>query len=136
MIRKKRVGSIPKVLRLFFLCLNERKWKDVEVTMKSIQICKMSKGEEWKRGNINALNGMLIALRHKHSLPQYSIPKPFILQIINSSPTRLKKLKKLFLGQSCGIRNTDYDKGYYNAWHEYIKFLLDEKHRPDQIVTF
>lgn len=121
MSRRRMLRELSRAARILFEYLEEKKWKDAEAAMKRIQNCETSRGEERVRGYINALQGMLTGLRERHSSP-----KPLILTIGNNSQNRLRELEKTFYRQSCKGLNADYDRGFFGAWYEYVKFLIDK----------
>jgi len=73
------------------------------------------KEDEWIEGYVQALNGMLIALKESHSSPE-----PYILQIKRYSGQELRNLKEDFATLSNKPVNTTFDKGYIQAWINYV----------------
>jgi hypothetical protein len=108
--------------RIFFQCLEERRWKDAESSRKKIQNTKINKGAEWMKGYLNAFDGMLISLKKPSTRPT-----PFILMMEKDSLTRLEELKKTFNQESKRQLNAEFDRGFYSTWSEYIDFLLQKQ---------
>ncbi|MFB0523620.1 MAG: hypothetical protein ACETV1_07680, partial [Candidatus Bathyarchaeia archaeon] len=71
--------------------------------------------DEWIEGYVQALNGMLIALKESHSSPE-----PYILQMKRYSGQKLQTLKEDFATLSNKPVNTTFDKGYIQAWIDYV----------------
>ena len=101
--------SINAVYR-FFPLLEERRWTDAQKFLNKVEGAE----DEWIGGYVQALNGMLIALKESHSSPQ-----PYILQMKRYSSQELQNLKESFATLSNKPVNTTFDKGYIQAWLDY-----------------
>jgi len=95
----------------FFPLLAERKWADAQRFLNKVEDAE----DEWIEGYVQALNGMLIALKESHSSPQ-----PYILQMERNSGEELQNLKEGFATLSNKPLNTTFDKGYIQAWLDYV----------------
>ena len=102
--------SIKAVYR-FFPLLEERRWTDAQKFLNKVKGAE----DEWMGGYVQALNGMLIALKESHSSPQ-----PYILQMKRYSSQELQHLKESFATLSNKPVNTTFDKGYIQAWLDYV----------------
>ena len=102
--------SIKAVYR-FFPLLEERRWSDAQKFLNKVEGAE----DEWIEGYVLALNGMLIALKESHSSPE-----PYILQIKRYSGQELRNLKEDFATLSNKPVNTTFDKGYIQAWINYV----------------
>ncbi len=102
--------SLKAVYR-FFPSLEERRWSYAQKFLNKVEGAE----DEWIEGYVQALNGMLIALRESHSSPQ-----PYILQMKRYSVQELQNLKKDFATLSNKPVNTTFDKGYIQAWLDYV----------------
>ena len=119
--KMRRVKSLTRKARLysarFFKFLTKRKFTNANQVLKNI------KGEirttEWHNGYINALEGMILALRSRHQ-------QVFIKIVI---PKDIGKLAKKFYAQSRNQLHADFDRGYFTAWTEYIRILDDIKEK-------
>jgi len=96
-----------KAAHRFFPLLEERRWADAQRFLNKVE----GTEDEWIEGYVQALNGMLIALRESHSSPQ-----PYILQMKRYGGQELQNLKEGFVTLSNKPLNTIFDKGYIQAW--------------------
>lgn len=113
----KKENLAKKALAFFFL-LENRKWKDAEFTING-EGGGLDRGDKYHRGFSDALKGMLTSLKESKSTPE-----PYISTIMDNSEKRLKELERTFYRVSRGELISDYDRGFYIAWREYIKFLV------------
>ncbi len=95
----------------FLPLLEERRWTDAQRFLDKVEEAE----DEWIEGYAQALNGMIIALKDSHSPPQ-----PYILQVEGYGSQELKELKEDFATISNTPLNTEFDKGYFQAWLDYI----------------
>ena len=102
--------SIKAVYR-FFPLLEERRWTDAQRFLNKVEGVE----DEWIEGYAQALNGMVIALNESHSSPE-----PYILQMKRYSGQELRNLKEGFATLSNKPVNTTFDKGYIQAWIDYV----------------
>ena len=100
-----------KAAHRFFPLLEERRWADAQRFLNKVEGAE----DEWIEGYVQALNGMLIALKESHSSPQ-----PYILQMKRYSDQELQNLKEGFAALSNKPVNTTFDKGYIQAWINYV----------------
>ena len=100
-----------KAVHHFFPLLEERRWADAQRFLNKVEGVE----DEWIEGYVQALNGMLIALKESHSSPQ-----PYILQIKRYSGQELRTLKEGFAAISNKPVDTTFDKGYIQAWIDYV----------------
>jgi hypothetical protein len=102
--------SLKAVYR-FFPSLEERRWSYAQKFLNKVEGVE----DEWIGGYVQALNGMLIALKESHSSPE-----PYILQMKRYSGQKLQNLKEDFVTLSNKPVNTTFDKGYIQAWIDYV----------------
>ena len=100
-----------KAVHRFFPLLEERKWTYAQRFLNKVKGAE----DEWIEGYAQALNGMLIALKESHSSPQ-----PYILQVKGYSSQELQNLKNGFAALSNKPLETTFDKGYIQAWRDYL----------------
>jgi hypothetical protein len=100
-----------KAVHRFFPLLGERRWTDAQRFLNKVEGAE----DEWIEGYVQALNGMLIALKESHSSPE-----PYILQMKRYSGQELQNLKEDFATLSNKPVNTTFDKGYIQAWIDYV----------------
>lgn len=100
-----------KAVYHFFPSLEERRWSYAQKFLNKVEGVE----DEWIGGYVQALNGMLIALKESHSSPE-----PYILQMKRYSGQKLQNLKEDFVTLSNKPVNTTFDKGYIQAWIDYV----------------
>jgi len=100
-----------KAVYHFFPSLEERRWSYAQKFLNKVEGAE----DEWIEGYVQALNGMLIALKESHSSPE-----PYILQMKRYSGQKLQNLKEDFATLSNKPVNTTFDKGYIQAWIDYV----------------
>ncbi len=100
-----------KAVYHFFPSLEERRWSYAHKFLNKVEGAE----DEWIEGYVQALNGMLIALKESHSSPE-----PYILQMKRYSGQKLQNLKQDFATLSNKPVNTTFDKGYIQAWIDYV----------------
>ena len=69
---------------------------------------------EWHNGYFNALDGMLIALR---SDTRYA----YIKRIAEKDQQNINKLRRAFSNQAENPLQTDFDRGFFSAWSDYLR---------------
>jgi hypothetical protein len=111
-----------KLTHGIFQRFTERRWTEATTAIETIPIYETLKGEKWISGYINALQGMLIALRYS----QTSL-KPFILTMESSSLKTLNALKTRFYGKSHSLLDADFDQGFYHTWYEYVNYVIKQR---------
>ena len=96
----------------FFILLTQGKKTAAKKTLEEVKV--EPETSPWRKGYINALEGMITALELTND------QDTFINQI---KTDRIDEFRRLFLKQSFNELNTDFDKGYFSAWAEYIQSL-------------
>lgn len=109
----------PSFVTRFIKLIMERRFSQAE---RVIERLSNSVGKnEWNRGYLQALNGMLLAQRS-------SDDRYVFLQNINPDDRKeVRKLRREFMGYSKNDLNTDYDRGFFSAWVEYTRILLKKR---------
>ncbi len=69
---------------------------------------------QWRRGYVNALEGMIAALEVSGD------KSPFIYQI---RPEKIGELRKTFMQGSKQLLHAEFDRGYFAAWADYTQTL-------------
>ena len=72
--------------------------------------------EEWQKGYVNALEGMLLASQ--------SINDKFAF-IANIDSKRADKFSKMFGRLSKDKMHSEFDRGFFSAWADYVQALKD-----------
>ena len=91
--------------------LNRRRFTKAEDVLE--QIRQQTKDTEWNNGYLNALNGAFFARKSNDS---YS----FISNLNLKDKKELKKYRKKFLKDFENQINSDYDRGFFAAWADYM----------------
>jgi len=73
---------------------------------------------EWNRGYIQALEGMLSAQRSKED--SYA----FLPNLEFNDKKELRKHRQEFLRYATDRLHADYDRGFFSAWAEYMRVLV------------
>jgi hypothetical protein len=118
-MKKNHLQNIKKITKRFFQHIADRQWANAHAVIRQIHNSTTTKDEEWKVGYITALQGMLAARRTnqtKHT--------PFIAQIDESS--NIDDLEIFFIEQTQIELNTEFDKGFFQTWYEYSRFIKGE----------
>lgn len=107
-----------KTIQKFFPLLKKRQWakaeKNLKLTVKKIE------EDEWVKGYIHALNGMVAALK-----VSYSSPQPYIVKLKEYSSKKLQEVKDMFteLSDTLDNKNT-FDAAYFQAWEDFTHYVL------------
>lgn len=101
----------------FFDFLKKRRFAKAENVL--IQIRQKINETEWNSGYLNALDGVLLANKTNDS---YS----FVTNIDFSDEKALKKSRKEFLKQYKNKINSDFDRGFFAAWADYMLITVRE----------
>ena len=116
-----------KAVHRFFPLLANRRWTNAQRFLNKERV-----EDDWIEGYVQALGGMLIALKESQSSPQ-----PYILQLKGYSSQELQNLKEGFTTLSNKPLNTEFDEGYFRAWLDYSSHLQSKtkrKGRPKNSV--
>ena len=118
MMRRFEYMPISKMLVIrFFDFLKKRRFAKAESVL--IQIRQKINETEWNSGYLNALDGVLLANKTNDS---YS----FVTNADFSDEKTLKKSRKEFLNQYKNKINSDFDRGFFAAWADYMLITLRE----------
>ena len=118
--------TVPHVLvNRFFQLVNQRQFAGAERELQRIKD-KMGKNE-WNRGYYTALWGIMISTKTNND--QYA----FIRKLDLNDKKTLQKYRKEFLQHVNNRLYSDYDKGFFSAWADYIRLLLKTTRKPKNI---
>jgi len=95
----------------FFQLLKGRRFAEAERVLERIR--QKTNETEWNSGYLHALDGILLAQKSNDS---YS----FIKNVNFEDEKELKKSRKEFLKEYKNKIHTDYDRGYFAAWADYM----------------
>lgn len=105
----------------FFELVKGRRFAEAERVLERIR--QKTNETEWNSGYLHALDGILLAQK---SSDAYA----FIKKVNFEDEKELKKYRKDFLAEYKNKIHTDYDRGYFAAWADYMliskKSLVEE----------
>jgi hypothetical protein len=104
----------------FFPLIEKRSWTKTETLLQ--QIKQEKNNNEWMRGYILALEGMVSALKEEGT------HTPYIFSLKDSSYTKLQEEKRNFseFNKTLALKN-DFDAAYFQAWTDYTYYLMNSK---------
>ena len=106
----------------FFQLVQGRRFAEAERVLERIR--KKTNVTEWNSGYLHALDGILLAQKSSDS---YS----FIKKVNFEDEKELKKYRKDFLVDYKNKIHTDYDRGFFAAWADYM--LISKKSLIEQM---
>lgn len=108
--------SLTTVTELFPL-LEKKRWKKAETQLNRVD---KNQIDDWIRGYIHAIRGMIASLRTPHS-----VPKPYIIHLKEFSNQKLKELETGFGSFSKKlIPRNEFDTGYFQAWKDFTGYVI------------
>jgi len=108
--------SLPsKLTTSFFRCLAQRSLPEAERQLKHIRDNNPS--TEWESGYLKAMEGMLLSLRKTDD--RYAFIRAESLEEC------VKRLEQEFASFSEGMLHSEFDRGFFAAWRDYIRALRD-----------
>ena len=106
----------------FFQLIRGRQFAKAERVLERIR--QKTNETEWNSGYLHALDGILLAQK---SSDTYA----FIKKVNFENEKELKKYRKEFLAEYKNKIHTDYDRGFFAAWADYM--LISKKSLADQM---
>ena len=112
----------------FFQLLTNRQFAEAERELERLN--NNVKKNEFNRGFLRALDGMILANRSNDD--QYV----FLSNVNLKDKSDLIKYRREFSGQVKNKLHSDFDRGFFKAWTEYMRVLikLEENTKPKKIV--
>jgi hypothetical protein len=101
----------------FFKLLKGRKFAEAERVLERIR--KKTNETEWNSGYLHALDGVLLAQKSNDSFA-------FLTNLNFENDKDLKKSRKLFLKEYKNKIHSDYDRGFFAAWADYMLISVRE----------
>lgn len=95
----------------FFQLLKGRKFAEAERVLERIR--DKTNETEWNSGYLHALDGVLLAQKSNDSYA-------FLTNVNFDDEKDLKKSRKLFLKEYKNKIHSDYDRGFFAAWADYM----------------
>jgi hypothetical protein len=99
----------------FFQLVTEKQLTEAEREL--LRIKEKIERTEWNHGYYRALQGMLISRRTNSDNPA------FLTTLDANNKRALLDLKREFQGKVESRLYTDYDRGYFSAWADYVSML-------------
>jgi len=98
----------------FFQLVTRRRFAEAERILERLKE-KASK-TEWNRGYLQALYGILLARRSND-------PNVFLSSLNFGDKDNLQNYRREFLKHSRNTFHSDYDRGFFSAWADYMRIL-------------
>jgi len=118
----------PALVTRFFQLMTNRQFAEAERELE--RLSKDVKKNEFNSGFLKALSGMILA--HRSDDDQYT----FISKANFKDKSELTKYRREFSKHGKNKLHSDYDRGFFKAWTEYMRVLirLEENKKPKKIV--
>ena len=105
----------------FFPLIEKKSWTKAENLLQQINAKK--ENNEWTKGYIHALEGMISAIKGGNSTNE-----PYIFDLRKSDYKKLQEVKKMFNEFSKkSAYKRDFDIAYFQAWNDYTYYLINSK---------
>jgi len=120
--------AVPLVLMTrFFQLVSERKFAEAERVLERI-LARMKKSgkEEFNKGYLDALNGIILSKRS--SSGSYEFFSNLDLNDISALEKHYRDFKK----HARGMFQADYDRGYFSALTDFLRVILKNVSRTEE----
>jgi len=107
----------------FFQLVKNRRFAEAERVLERIR--KKTNETEWNSGYLHALDGIVLAQKSNDSYA-------FIKNVNFEDENELKKFRKDFLAEYKNKIHTDYDRGFFAAWADYMLTSKKELVNPEK----
>ena len=107
----------------FFQLVSERKFAEAERVLERIYArMKNSREEEFNRGYLDALNGIILSFRSGG-------PYEFFSNLDLTDIASLKRHYEDFRRHARGTFQADYDRGYFSALADFLRVILKTREK-------
>jgi hypothetical protein len=106
----------------FFQLLKGRRFAEAERVLERIR--QKTNETEWNSGYLHALDGIVLATKSNDSYA-------FIKNVNFEDEKDLKKHRKEFLKEYKNKINTDFDRGFFAAWADYMLISVKDLANPE-----
>ena len=107
-----------KIAEKFFPLLEKKRWKKAKKVLK--QVKQNQETDEWTKGYLHALNGMISSLKMS-----YSSPEPYIVKIMQFEDKKLQEAKTGFSDFFNLLNRTnEFDAAYFKAWEDFTSYSI------------
>lgn len=103
--------KIRSIVNCYFTLLTQKKMAAGGRALNEIK--QRVHSTQWQKGYINALEGMLVAIKSKDDESL----------LINKVNVNLRQLSRKFLTESWNELLTDFDLGFFAAWIDYSRYF-------------
>jgi hypothetical protein len=107
----------------FFQLLKGRRFAEAERVLERIR--QKTNETEWNSGYLHALDGIVLATKSNDSYA-------FIKNLNFEDEKDLKKHRKEFLKEYKNKINTDFDRGFFAAWADYMLISVKDLANPEE----
>jgi hypothetical protein len=107
----------------FFQLLKGRRFAEAERVLERIR--QKTNETEWNSGYLHALDGIVLATKSNDSYA-------FIKNVNFEDEKDLKKHRKEFLKEYKNKINTDFDRGFFAAWADYMLISVKDLANPEK----
>jgi hypothetical protein len=107
----------------FFQLLKGRRFAEAERVLERIR--QKTNETEWNSGYLHALDGIVLATKSNDSYA-------FIKNVNFEDEKDLKKHRKEFLKEYKNKINTDFDRGFFAAWADYMLISVKDLANPEE----
>lgn len=105
----------PTFVTRFLQLVTERSFAEASRVLERLR--ERVEENEWNRGYLQALEGMLLAQRSKED------PYAFIPNLELADRKEIGKHRQEFLSYAKDRLHADYDRGFFSAWAEYMRVM-------------
>ena len=106
-----------KIAEMFFPLLEKKRWKKAKNILK--QVKQNQETDEWTKGYIHALNGMISSLKMSDASPE-----PYIVKMNQFEDKRLREVKREFNDFSDLFEKKEFDAAYFKAWEDFTNYVI------------
>ena len=104
--------NIRSLIKSYFKLLTQRKLEAASRAL--VEIKQAVHSTQWEKGYVNSLEGMLEASKSKSD-------ERLLISKVNSGKT--SQLRRKFTQQSTNELLADFDRGFFSAWTDYMRFI-------------
>lgn len=122
-------GSRPPIelIKKFFQLMLTKQFKQAEQLLNDIR--RRIRDADWNHGYLHALEGMMYVRRTNYD--RYA----FLLNLDISDVNELKKNYARFVKHSKCRLHAIFDRGFFSAWADFIKYLLENSKLNSKRLT-
>jgi len=119
MTPKKRARPPSNLVTKFFELTLDKQFTNAEKILNEIKL--KIRLADWSLGYLHALEGIIYVRRTDYD--KYA----FLSNIDFDDPNELKRIYKEFQKHSNDRMHTVFDRGFFSAWADFIKYLIENR---------